>query len=436
MSVQKIDAPELNESHLDVAQCLVEELWHGRCGTFSTTAGPVAILRAVATNFQSALLVAVVSLSLSIGLGIASGVGPIEGLRTAIWGGLMASLFGSSPYNIVGPAGALSGMLSTYVDKWGADMLPWIAIFSGVFSGLIFASGLHHYMLFMPKSVFEGFTVAVAFIIGFKQINYAFGLTGLPKHETFIENLWESITNLDNTQMDSFLLFFPQFVVMYLLMRYKPDYTFKPGADGKSAKISLPWMVIIPLSTIVLGFMCKDNTDAEWERKKALQLKANVSTAEIDGWILPTLRNEFGELSAEVMSLPDTKSLEDCDDIVGVIIASLSVCFVAVLETLISAKIADVRSVKNERGDFNESRELVGMTTGNVLSGLFGGMPCTGVFVRTSVNQLNGSTHPISQFMNAIIVLLVTAVSMPIFERLPLASVAAVLVTSAIRMVP
>ena len=118
MIVQRVDAPAELSSGLDVARCLVEELFYGRCSTFSTTEGPVKILRTIVSNFQSALLVAVVSLSLSIGLGIASGVGPIEGLRTAIWGGLMASLLGSSPYNIVGPAGALSGMLSTYVDKW------------------------------------------------------------------------------------------------------------------------------------------------------------------------------------------------------------------------------------------------------------------------------------------------------------------------------
>ena len=48
---------------------------------------------------------------------------------------------GSSPYNIIGPAGALSGMLATYVDKWGPEIIPWIAMLSGVFSMLVLVCG-------------------------------------------------------------------------------------------------------------------------------------------------------------------------------------------------------------------------------------------------------------------------------------------------------
>jgi SulP family sulfate permease len=66
----------------------------------------------------------------------------------------------------------------------------------------------------------------------------------------------------------------------------------------------------------------------------------------------------------------------------AIIIGSVKVGFVAVLETLISARIAD-----NMTGTrFNQSKELFGMSLGNMLSGLFGGTPCTGVLVRTGVN--------------------------------------------------
>jgi hypothetical protein len=63
-------------------------------------------------------------------------------------------------------------------------------------------------------------------------------------------------------------------------------------------------------------------------------------------------------------------------------------------------------------------------------------MPPTGVFVRTSVNQRTGATHPLSQFVNAIIVLLITAVTMPAFQYLPLSSIASLLTVAAINMVP
>lgn len=72
-------------------------------------------------------------------------------------------------------------MLSTYSDQWTPEILPWIALISGLFSLVVLGLGLQRYMLFMPKSVFEGFTTAVGLIIGLKQINNAFGLYGLTK---------------------------------------------------------------------------------------------------------------------------------------------------------------------------------------------------------------------------------------------------------------
>jgi SulP family sulfate permease len=64
-------------------------------------------------NWQSGLTVALVSIPLSISLAVASHTSPIVGIITAIWAGLVASFFGGSNYNIVGPTGALSGILAT-----------------------------------------------------------------------------------------------------------------------------------------------------------------------------------------------------------------------------------------------------------------------------------------------------------------------------------
>ena len=91
-----------------------------------------------------------VSVALSIGLGIASGASPTAGLRTAIWGGLICGLFGSSPFNVIGPAGALTGMLSTYSAQWGEDILPWIALFSGIFVTIIVSLRLQVYVRSQP----------------------------------------------------------------------------------------------------------------------------------------------------------------------------------------------------------------------------------------------------------------------------------------------
>lgn len=63
----------------------------------------------------------------------------------------------------------------------------------------------------------------------------------LPQRDSFLENLWESISNLDQAEPGSYALFFPELIVMYVLMRYIPAY------KTKTTDITLPWMVVIPV---------------------------------------------------------------------------------------------------------------------------------------------------------------------------------------------
>jgi MFS superfamily sulfate permease-like transporter len=377
-----------------------------RCRVLQTagpdnTLVPVPFGEVFKASLRPASVVALVSLSLSISLGLASGTTPIAGLRTAIWGGFAGGAFGSSPYNIIGPAGALSGMLSKYGAQFGGpDILPWIALFSSAFTFLVWRWRLSRFLLFMPKAVFEGFTVGVALIIGLKQINFALGLSPAAKHAEFVANLWESLAALGGTAPGSVALFVPELAALLLLMERVPR---------------VPWAVVLPGLTIVLGYL------------------AHGSDGPLSAWALPTLRSQYGELSATVVSLPDVGALRRCGDLAGVLAASLSVSFVAVLETLISAKIAGFRADNLLFDERDETRMLAGAT---LLSGLCGGMPPTGVFVRTSLNVSLGATHRLAQFLNACLVLAITAVAMPIFAYLPLPSVAAVLATASIRMVP
>ena len=127
-------------------------------------------------NWRSALVVACVSLPLSASLGVASGVSALVGIATSIWAGLIMGIFGSSDYNIVGCSGAISGMMNSSIVKWSPDIVPYIALFSSVFCLLFRVVRLDQYLFHMPASVFQGFSLAVAFIIGLNQLNFAFRL--------------------------------------------------------------------------------------------------------------------------------------------------------------------------------------------------------------------------------------------------------------------
>lgn len=79
-------------------------------------------------NLKSGLTVSLISIPLSISLAVASGVTPLIGIITAIWAGLFAALFGGSNFNIVGPTGALSGIIAAYVISNGIIGLPVLTV--------------------------------------------------------------------------------------------------------------------------------------------------------------------------------------------------------------------------------------------------------------------------------------------------------------------
>ena len=114
------------------------------------------------------------------------------------------------------------------------------------------------------------------------------------------------------------------------------------------------------------------------------------------------------------------------------LIGSIEVAFVAVLETLITAKIAD----KMTETRFDQSKEVFGMALANILSGLMGGIPCTGVLIRAGVNVASGATDKMSQFISAISTLLIVLLFLPMFSFIPMPIIASILISSALKMVP
>jgi SulP family sulfate permease len=348
-------------------------------------------------NYKAGITVAFVSVPLSIALGIASGTTPVRGVATAIFGGLCASLFGSSDYNIVGPAGALSGMFMSYTIQWTDDVLPWISLVSSACVLACALAKLHTYMLFMPTSVFEGFTVGVALIIGLNQINFACGLQPEIKHKHFYMNIYESLIHLDETKWPSLVLFLIQMPTLWYLARRIPK---------------IPWTVVYPLVSIPLGALADQG---------------------LLGFELLTLKSKYGMLTPALAEpLKPLGEIVPAEETGSFLIAAFSTSVVAVLETLISAKIASTRV---DRG-FNEMIEMRGLTVAHVVCGLTGAMPPTGVFVRTSLNTGLGATHKFSQFLNAIVVMIIFMATMPIFSYVPQATIAALLVVASIRMTP
>lgn len=207
--------------------------------------------------------------------------------------------------------------------------------------------------------------------------------------------------------MKEFLCFLPFFVVLMSLSKWKP---------------SVPWIIVIAALGIIYGVIMAELVAAEGSKYED---PTNLTPK--------LLRDVYPSLVQEVQ-LADFSywSPKKTIPVANVIIGAFKVAFVAVLETLISARIADNKT--NTR--FNQSQEIFGMAIANMVCGFMGGTPCTGVLIRTNVNIQTRATHKISQFINAVVVFFIVVLLMNVFTYIPMAVIASILMTSACRLVP
>lgn len=340
-------------------------------------------------NWQSGITVALVSIPLSVSLAVASQATPTMGIITAIWAGLLAAIFGGSHFNIVGPTGALSGILATYAIVHGAGALPILALMTGVCILIAYALKLEKFLIFIPGSAIHGLTLGVAFIIAFNQMNFALGLTALEKHEHFVDNLIESFTHINQTDITTFVLFIIFLVAMFLLLRFFPRI---PGA-----------IILAPVG-ILLGYLAQHG---------------NLHFA------TQTLGSRFPEMSAKLFAMPEL--FFDA----SLIPTAIAVAVVAILETMLSAKIADGMT----KTKHHKRKEMFGLGIANIASGIMGGIPATAALARTSLNIKSGGNHRTSGIVSSVGIALISLLLLSTFTYIPLAVIAAILVFVAIRMV-
>lgn len=126
------------------------------------------------------------------------------------------------------------------------------------------------------------------------------------------------------------------------------------------------------------------------------------------------------------LSLP----LLPLEQMIELIAPAFTICLLGTIETLLSAQVADDMTGKQS----NSNRELIGQGLGNVVSGLVGGLPIAGVIARTTVNTKSGGKTRLSGIVHSSILLLIILVFGPWAQQIPLASLAAILIVTAVRM--
>ncbi len=357
----------------------------------------------VRENWKSGLTVALISVPLSIALSVASGAGPLPGVITGIWATLIAAIFGGNNYNVIGAAGALTTVLfaATLVapGDLGPAVLPMIAVVSGAMILGVWALKADRFLYYIPSSIMYGFAAGVAFLIAASQLFDATGLSALKRTGHFIGDIELYLEHAHNTNLQALAVFGIFLIAILVWKRYVK---FLPA--------------VIPVAVIGILF--------GW-------IESNFLPA-ID---LITLGDKFGSFKATlVVSVPWQQApalfgnIEAIKWIIGV---AGTVALISILETLITAQIAD----KVTKTQSSARKELFGLGLSNLGSGALGGLPATGVFIRTGANIKAGATHKTSSGLAAVFTAIIALVVLPLFIYIPMTVIAALLVNTALGLI-
>lgn len=361
------------------------------------------ILDKINQNWSSGLTVALVSLPLGIALSIASGAGPVPGVITGVWAGLIAAIFGGSRFNIVGAAGALTTILFAFANFGGQELvfaLPLLAITTGFVMMFVWLLRLDKYLIYIPSSVMYGFAAGVAILIAFGQINDALGLRGVRSENHFFEKIIASFDAINTWQPTSLTIFVVSLGILIYL---------------KKIQFKVPGAIIVSIIGIAVGWL----------------------TTNFNLGIKPvTLINKFGQINPTIWHFPDYSRLinivqNDNSFTARLLSTAAIVSAIAILETLISARIGD----KITKTKTNVRREVLGLALANIGSGLFGGLPATGVFIRTGLNIKSGAKGKFSAGLAAVFTGFLAIIFLPLFQYIPMAVIAAILFNTALGLI-
>ena len=335
----------------------------------------------------SGIIVAIIALPLSIALAIASGVGPEQGLYTAIIAGFFISFFGGSRVQIGGPTAAFVVIIYGIVVEYGTDGLIIATILAGIILVIMGICRFGSLIKYIPYTITTGFTCGIAVTLFVGQLKDFFGMDIASVPSEFLDKLIIYGKNIRTVNVTATLIG----LLAVAIMLVWPKITDKiPGS-----------LIAIIVTTAIVYFA---------------KLPVN------------TIGSVYGQLNSAfpAFHVPDI-SMKLVQQMLS---PAFMIAVLAAIESLLSAVVSD-----GMIGDTHKSNaERIGQGLGNIFSGLFGGIPATGAIARTAANVRNGGRTPIAGIAHCVTLTIILLVLMPLAALIPMTTLAAVLLVVAANM--
>ncbi len=321
-----------------------------------------------------------------------AGVSPVVGLYAAVPALVLYAALGSSRHLVVGPMAATAALSAAAVAGIAAEsgtdytaLTVGLALVTGVIALLAGLARLGFLASFISEPVLKGFIIGMALTIIVGQLPKLFGVPG--GDGNFFEKAWDFLADIGETQGWTLAVGATSLVVVIGMRRVAPKV---PGS----------------LLAVLAGIVAVPLLDLE---SKGVEIVGPIQAG------LPT------------MGLPDL-ALSDYGTLVG---SAVGIMLVAFAEGLGAAKTYASR----DHYAIDVNRELVGLGAANIGAGLTSGMVVNGSLSKTAVNGSSGARSQVSGLLVAVLTILTLLFLTGLFENLPEATLAAVVIAAVIELV-
>ena len=349
-----------------------------------------------ARDFTASIVVFLVAMPLCMGIAVASGVPAEKGLITGIIGGIVVGALAGSPLQVSGPAAGLAVIIFELVRDLGIAALAPILVLAGLIqvgAGIFKVGG---WFRAISPAVVHGMLAGIGVLIVVGQFHVLFDAKPLPNG---LENLAAMPGRLLGLSLE----------------------------DVRATEFAF----LVGLVTIagMLG----------WEKWRPAALKlvpgalvgVLAGTLLALGFALDVTRVVVPDSLAAAVAMPNMGLFASWTQ-PAILIAAVAIAFIASAETLLSAAAVD-KMHDGVRTDYN--KELRAQGVGNLLCGLAGALPMTGVIVRSSANVQAGAVSRLSAILHGIWILGFVALLPWLLREIPMAALGAILVVTGVRLV-
>jgi MFS superfamily sulfate permease-like transporter len=346
-------------------------------------------------DLLGSIVVFLVALPLCMGIAIASGMPPAAGLITGIVGGLVVGAIAGSPLQVSGPAAGLAVLVFELVREHGVAALGPVVLLAGLIQIVAGVGKVGVWFRMVSPAVVAGMLSGIGILIVASQLHVL--MDAIPKARGL-----ENFAALPGALVDAMA-----------------------GQGGSMAALA------VGVATIAI-MLAWDKLRPQSLRFVPGALLAVVAiTATVQGFGVGVKTVDVPSNLFAAVSLPTWESLSALSQ-PALLVAAFTFALIASAETLLSAAAVD-RMHNGARTHYD--RELTAQGIGNMLCGLLGALPMTGVIVRSAANVQAGSATRMATILHGGW-LLVFAMLLPWLMRMtPVACLAGILVYTGIKMV-